>query len=83
MTDKFTEGTAVDITKTALEYYNETMQIMNRGNFIPELTTAQTITARAAEVAAGRNYNAQVINTTRGDQLEYWDNTNNGTPFLL
>ena len=77
MANKFTEGTPTG--RVARIDFNEVVTILNRGNNIPQMTTAEIIVARDAEIAAGRNYNAFIKNTQRR-QLEYWDNTNNGQP---
>lgn len=77
MGNKFTQGT--EDGRDALVDFNETVDILNRGNNILRMTTAEIEAARALELAAGRDYDAFIKNTD-SDQLEYWDNTNSGDP---
>ncbi len=69
MVEKFTLGTALG--RKALIDFNEIVLILNRGNTIPEMTLAEIKTAQAAEIAAGRTFNAIIYDTTNV-QLEYW-----------
>lgn len=69
MADKLPDKAENDNVLTA---HNQIRTVLNRGNNVPEMTLSEIKTAQAAEIAAGRTFNAIIKNTTT-EQLEYWN----------